>query len=143
MASRGLSQRDLAQLLDVSLDRVKSLTAGRVQKLAPAEAKALVEKLHVHGEYLATGKPPIFKRPNEMELERRMEAIGSANKISHQVQDQSARHEVQRQVFEALVGSLDAREQHLLSCFRRADERGKVAVLRVAESLTDEDPEDP
>ena len=42
-------------ILGVSLDRVKSLTSGRVAKLKPDEIKALVEDLHVSADWLATG----------------------------------------------------------------------------------------
>lgn len=135
MASRGLSQRDLAQLLDVSLDRVKSLTAGRAQKLAPAEAKALVEKLHVRGEYLATGEPPIFKRPNELELERRMEALKIASQLAEKGADYDARAQIQSDVFMALVESLSEDEQCLLKNYRICPPQDQRTLVALAERL--------
>jgi transcriptional regulator with XRE-family HTH domain len=135
MAARGLSQRDLAQLLDVSLDRVKSLTAGRVQKLAPAEAKALVQKLQVRGEYLATGEPPIFKRPNEVELERRMEALQVANRLAERGGDYNARAEMQTAIFRALVESLSDDEQCLLKHYRICPPDDQRTLVTLAERL--------
>ncbi|HEL3749989.1 TPA: helix-turn-helix transcriptional regulator [Stenotrophomonas maltophilia] len=75
MATKGLSQREMADLLGVSLDRIKSLTSGRVKKLAPEETRAMVEKLHVRGDYLATGQGPVFQSEGEIQLEARMGAL--------------------------------------------------------------------
>lgn len=61
----GLTQQQLAETLGVKLDRVKSLTSGKVDKLSQAEAKALVEKLHVHSTWLATGEGEMFQSPGE------------------------------------------------------------------------------
>jgi transcriptional regulator with XRE-family HTH domain len=61
MAERGMAQRELASALGVSIDRVKSLTSGRVKKLAPEEIRAFVERLGVRAEYLATGERPVFR----------------------------------------------------------------------------------
>ena len=78
MSSCNLRQADLAQVLGSSVDRVKGLTSGRIAKLSPDETRALVEKLHVRGDYLATGvgptfqaQPPFAKHPGErLRLER-------------------------------------------------------------------------
>lgn len=75
MVSKGLSQREMADLLGVSLDRIKSLTSGRVKKLAPQETRAMVEKLHVRGDYLATGQGPVFQSEGEIQLEARLGAL--------------------------------------------------------------------
>lgn len=63
MAAKGLKQADLVEILGVPIDRVKSLTSGRVQKLSPEETRALVEKLHVSGDWLATGQGVMFQEP--------------------------------------------------------------------------------
>jgi len=55
METCGLKQADMAQLLDVNLDRVKSLTAGRVKKLAPEEMEALVTKLRISPDWIVSG----------------------------------------------------------------------------------------
>lgn len=61
MARRHLKQKDLADILGVSLDRVKSLASGRVKKFAADECKKLVEVLGVSEERLASGLGPIFE----------------------------------------------------------------------------------
>lgn len=79
MAEKGLRQADLAGVLGVSIDRVKSLTSGRVTKLTPAETKALVEKLHVRGDYLATGTGPIFQTEPEAQFDLSMQLLKEAS----------------------------------------------------------------
>ncbi|MDF9442573.1 XRE family transcriptional regulator [Stenotrophomonas acidaminiphila] len=86
MAAKKLSQREMADLLGVSVDRVKSLTSGRVKKLAPQESKALVEKLHVSGNYLATGAGEIFQTPGEVALERRLTVLGETSATARQLE---------------------------------------------------------
>ena len=63
MRARGLSQKQLAEVLGASLERVKSLTTGRVAKLAPAEIRALVERLQVNPVWLTTGVGEMFTAP--------------------------------------------------------------------------------
>lgn len=75
MAEGGLSQKDLAGALGVPLDRVKSLSSGRVKKLAPDETRALVEKLHVRAQFLATGEGDVFQAPQEQLLDSRMQSL--------------------------------------------------------------------
>ncbi len=65
MSACSLNQEQLADVLGASLDRVKSLTSGRVKKLKPDETKALVEKLHLSGDWLATGEGDMFKPASE------------------------------------------------------------------------------
>ena len=55
MRTHQLLQRDVAVLLGVSLARVKSITSGRVKNLTSQEASALILKLGVSGDWLATG----------------------------------------------------------------------------------------
>lgn len=61
MAACSLKQTELAEVLGVPLHRVKSLTSGKVQKLDRDEIKALVEKLHLNGHWLATGEGEMFQ----------------------------------------------------------------------------------
>lgn len=60
-AALGVTQPRLAEVLGVKLDRVKSLTSGKVDKLSQTEIKAIVEKVHVNPEWLATGEGEMFK----------------------------------------------------------------------------------
>lgn len=79
MAGCRLTQRELADVLGVSLDRVKSLTSGRVKKLDQQEVKALVEKLHVRGDWLATGEGEMFQSDAEQTFGQKLRAVGRAS----------------------------------------------------------------
>lgn len=136
MAKKGLSQRQLAEELSVPLARIKNITAGRVQKLAPAEVKALVERLHVRGEYLATGVPPIFKSPGEIELDRRLTAIAVSTEVAESVEEYITRGQVQEQIFRALVESLAPDEQVLLQHYRLCSPEDRKALIALARRLS-------
>lgn len=60
MSDCGLKQSELADVLGARLDRVKSLTSGRVQKLSPDETRRLVQTLNLSAHWLATGEEPMF-----------------------------------------------------------------------------------
>lgn len=55
MSACGLTQRELAAVLGVTVDRVKSLSSGKVQKLTPQESETLVTKLGVRPDWLVGG----------------------------------------------------------------------------------------
>lgn len=135
MEAKGLSQKELAEALGVTLDRVKNITSGRVKKLAPMESRALVEKLHVRGQYLATGETPIFKSPAELELDRRLSAISEASAAAGTVEDADARYVVQGEVFRAIVHSLTTDEQQLVHNYRLCASNDQATVLSLAERL--------
>lgn len=135
MESRGLSQKELAEILGVPLARVKNITSGRVKKLAPAEARGLVEKLNVRGQYLATGEPPIFKSPAELEFERRLGALGDATAVAGKVEDPKARYLVQEEVFRAIVQSLTTEEQQLIQNYRLCAKDDQRTIHSLAERL--------
>ncbi len=79
MEEGGHRQADLAEALGVSIDRVKSLTSGRVKKLSSQEMRDLVEKLHVRPVFLTTGELPIFQRPEDVALGERMQLLSDAS----------------------------------------------------------------
>ena len=51
-----LQQAGLAEVMEVSLDRVKSLTSGKVRNLKREESEALIGKLGIRAEWLVTGE---------------------------------------------------------------------------------------
>lgn len=51
-----LQQAGLAEVMEVSLDRVKSLTSGKVKNLKREESEALIGKLGIRAEWLVTGE---------------------------------------------------------------------------------------
>ncbi len=62
---KGLKQQELADLLGVKLDRVKSIYSGKVKKLDPGEVLALEEKLHLRPDWLLRNEGPMFKTEAE------------------------------------------------------------------------------
>ena len=79
MKEFGLQQVGLADAMGVTLDRVKSLTSGKVKNLKREEGEALIKKLHVRGDWLATGEGPMLQSEGERELGRRMDLLKLAS----------------------------------------------------------------
>ncbi len=77
MTELELRQRDLAEVLGVPLDRVKSLTSGKVSKLTREESEALVKKLHVRGDWLATGEGDVFQSSVEQRMTGDLQSLQS------------------------------------------------------------------
>ena len=61
MTACALKQQGLADVLEVPLHRVKSLSSGKVQKLDRDEIRVLVEKLNLSSSWLATGEGEMFQ----------------------------------------------------------------------------------
>lgn len=76
-----LQQKELAEVLEVSIDRVKSLTSGKVKKLTREESDALVKKLKVRAEYLLDGDGPMFQDETQDQFIDRMQAIKATGLI--------------------------------------------------------------
>lgn len=79
MKEFGLKQQDLADLMGVPLDRVKSLTSGKAQNLKREEGESLIKRLHVRGDWLATGEGPMRQSDREMAFHRRIDAVKKAS----------------------------------------------------------------
>lgn len=82
MRERRLTQSALAAVMGVGLDRVKSLTSGKVHKLTREEGEALIRKLHVRGDWLATGEGPMFQSEGEQAFTQRLGALGSSAQVA-------------------------------------------------------------
>ena len=80
MQECGLTQKALADVLDVGVDRVKSITTGKVQKLTREESEALVKKLNIRAEWLVTGQDPMFQTAQEKEFQRRLDTVAQATR---------------------------------------------------------------
>ena len=61
MKKHDLQQVGLAEVMGVSLDRVKSLTSGKVKNLKREESEALINKLGVRAAWLVTGEEPMLE----------------------------------------------------------------------------------
>lgn len=81
MSACSLTQEQLAEVMGANLDRVKSLTSGRVKKLKPDETKAIVEKLHISGNWLATGEGEMFKPAAEQAFANDLAALRKATDL--------------------------------------------------------------
>lgn len=82
MKECGLTQQGIADVMGVNLDRVKSITSGKVQKLTREEGEALITKLNISGNWLATGQPPMFRSETEQRAAAVMDQFGSASKTA-------------------------------------------------------------
>ncbi|GEM_PF-1951836 len=81
MEIKELRQADLAEVLGVSIDRVKSLTSGRVKKLSAEEMQALVSKLHVQPAFLVSGTGPVFQDSSSIALAERLHNLSEAARL--------------------------------------------------------------
>lgn len=79
MKEFGLQQQGLAEAMGVSLDRVKSLTSGKVKNLKREEGEALIKKLKIRGDWLATGEGPMLQNDAEREFHRRLDAVKASS----------------------------------------------------------------
>lgn len=160
MARLGLKQSDLAVAFGVSLSRVKALTSGRVKKLDREEARVLVEKFNISGNWLATGVGDIFLTDAECKFQKDLDAVKVAvNKSTldgltddRKAQLQQILFAVERGDTESLTNllnnysessraerdqpvSLSARQSALLDNYEHLSEDDKRALERTAFAL--------
>lgn len=146
MRESGLTQKALAELLGVSLDRVKSLTSGRVQKLTREESEALVKKLHIRAEWLVTGEGPMFQSAPEQEFQRRLDVVAKASRQSAAAYLQPDQTDLLQQIMMAaevgdsvtlrrLLRPLSERAAALLDDYERMSEDDRRALERTAAGL--------
>ena len=139
----GLKQRELAELLDVHLQRIKRLSAGSAKKLSREEGEALIRKLNVRAEWLATGDGPMFRSDSEQELGRRLDALSDATeKAQMPGLDTEAQTRVQMLLTGLEIGHADlvlqalnvlsADEQQLIEHYRQINPEGKKALRSTA-----------
>lgn len=120
MVECGLRQVDLADVLGVSLSRVKAMTSGRVKNLTREESEALVGKLGVRAAWLVTGEGPmrngeeaaVNPRPQsaEVDVELLTQAIAAVEKIAQhrgRVLEPVKKAQVIVQLYQALVSGQD------------------------------------
>jgi hypothetical protein len=136
-----LKQKELAELLGVPLQRVKRLAGGDAKKFSREEAEVLVKKLHIRGDWLATGEGPMFQSDGEIELHRRLDAVTMATEKANlpELSDEQRRllqqilHAAELGDGSALAGLIQEPLHHdeaeLLALFRVASLQVKAAVL--------------
>ncbi|WP_420553998.1 helix-turn-helix domain-containing protein [Neptuniibacter marinus] len=143
MSYQGLKQKGLAEVMGVTVDRVKNLTRGRAGNLTREEGEALIRKLNVRAEWLATGDGPMFRSSSEEELERRLDAVaGATQRAQMSGLDADAQTRVQMLLTGIEIGNSDlvlqalnvlsADEKALLDDYRQSATEGKKALRSTA-----------
>ncbi|ODC03220.1 hypothetical protein BFW38_06355 [Terasakiispira papahanaumokuakeensis] len=143
MMAVGCKQKGLAEIMGVSVDRVKNLTRGRAGNLTREEGEALIRKLNVRAEWLATGEGPMFRSDGEQELERRLDAVANATQKARLTGlDTEAQTRVQMLLTGLEIGNTDlvmealnvlsADEQQLVAHYRQSTPEGKKALRSTA-----------
>lgn len=140
MHHNGLSQKALTEVLGVNLQRVKNLTSGKVDKLTREEADALIRRLHIRGDWLATGEGPMLQSEGEQEFYRRLDAVKSATQTASSLGLSEAKQRlVQELLFYAQAGDIEALSATLANCeILRPDQ---AALLDNVEHCAKEDQE--
>lgn len=151
MVACDLRQTDLADVLGVSLSRVKAMTSGRVKKLTPEETRKLVTTLNLSAHWLATGELPMF---NTMGGEKLSEALTKVKLTATRVSALGLRDEEARAVAEIANGisfsdaamvqsglalaaqaNLAGDEKVLLANFRGCSDQAKAQLVQMAALL--------
>lgn len=147
MKEFGLHQVGLADAMGVSLDRVKSLTSGKVKNLKREEGEALIKKLHIRGDWLATGEGPMLQSDGEREMARRMDLLKLATGKA-QIEGLEPHHmrALQEILFFAELGDatelrraltqLQPDEMALVGSYRRCSDEAKVSLIQQAAVLS-------
>lgn len=142
-----LKQSDLVEVLGVSLSRVKAMTSGRVKNLTREESEALVKKLHIRGDWLATGEGPMLQSDGEREMGRRLDLLKLATgKAQIEGLEPHYARLLMEVLFYAELGDADALRQALnplrpdemalMSSYRRCSEDAKVHLIQQAAVLS-------
>lgn len=147
MKECGLPQKALAEVLGVELQRVKDITAGRVKKLTREEGEALIRKLHIRGDWLATGEGPMIQSAGEQEFQRRLDVIKSTTErvaaLGLPVEKAQRLHELlsmieignTQRIGEILEAPLVPDEATLLDNYRHCPPEGKDALKTTSAAL--------
>jgi len=127
MAACNLKQADLAEILGVSLSRIKALTTNRVKKLDQTEVKALVGKLNLNANWLATGEGEMFQSTDEISLANRM---GDLREATDAVQGMELSDERKRQVRDILYAVASGATNLIEQALSAVQPEGFVLVPR-------------
>lgn len=163
MHEHALKQVDLAEVLEVSLSRVKAMTSGRVKNLTREESELLIGKLGIRAEWLVTGEGPMHEdAESQDEFVGRMQAI---NRMHALIQAMPVREITKKRLSALMTGDpvqdgplvaralmeeaqgvelvtgqsvlpapeLPPRQRALLDNYEAADEAGKRYIERAAD----------
>lgn len=68
LEKNNLELQNVAEIMGISLDRAKNLSAGRVKKFKPEEMQALISKLGIDPHWLATGEGEMYPQDTTLTL---------------------------------------------------------------------------
>ena len=149
MTECGLTQKALADVLDVPLQRVKRLVGGEAKKLTREETEALMRKLHVRTDWLASGEGPMLQPALNKQTESLLALVRSASEVAgHLPVSQAHKTLVQEVLVFAQQGNLDQLtvalerftaltpdEAALLDNYRNTAEEKRSAIREVGAAL--------
>lgn len=75
MVAQGLTQKEMAEVLNTSVDRIKSLATGRTKNFTIEESQILVKNLGIRAEWLITGEGDMYVEknvPNNLTIDEEM-----------------------------------------------------------------------
>lgn len=144
MRALNLRQVDLAEVLGVKIDRIKSLSSGKVKNFTRDEIEALISKLNVRAEWLATGKGPMFLSENELEFQRRLSKLSDISQAVSSLGLTTRNTRRLHDILSALESKdidwltrclrdpLKPEERELLDNYRFADNEAKDLIINLA-----------
>lgn len=146
MEERDLRQKDLAEVMEVPLQRIKRLSGGSAKNLTREEGERLIRKLNIRAEWLATGEGSMFRSEAEVERDRRVAGVSSATQEARikglgrrkQASVAQLKYGLEFGDAELVRGALDQfspKEHKLIAWYRAADEKGKKAIEATAKAL--------
>lgn len=151
MQQCNLRQKDLADVLDVPLQRVKRLTSGEAKKLTPDETRRLVQTLNLSAHWLATGEGPMFDAQGGQALGEQLsqlrmcsaavKAMGLTGEVGDGVRDIA--YGVAINNSDVVLGgvatlrpALPPDEQVLLDSYRRCNAQARQNLIQTAALLS-------
>lgn len=130
MSHCDLRQKDLAELLGVTLQRVKRLSGGEAQKLTPQESEALVTKLRIRPDWIVGGgQGRMFMTQHEHA------AWLAAHALPEPVLREIRQLEQRRPAWPEGGAPHGAAEVELLANWRRCNRRDRQTVSELAARL--------
>lgn len=150
MKASGIQQSGLAEVMEVSIDRVKSLTSGKVKKLSPDEIRHLVRKLGLNAHWLATGEGAMFSRDeshdeftNRMQAVNRMAELIKAMPLPDLAKAQlcavmsgNAAHDAPLIAQALAMQALPPAQQELIAAFEGCSPEGQQHLIQTAKLLS-------
>jgi plasmid maintenance system antidote protein VapI len=136
--SFNLTHQKLADLLGVKLQRIRNISAGNVKKLTREEAEVLVKKLHIRGDWLATGEGPMLQSESERAFYERVGQLKYATDMAASLPLSEAKQQLlQELLFYAQAGDVESLTKIVANCeIVRPDQ---AALLDNLENCSKED----